>query len=113
MLGISWKPNVQNTCLPLHITIGLLELKIISVQDVVNKYGKFFRIFLGSSYMRKGVPTIMSFIKKLKLAEKICIRLINAIEVNNFTLLDRYFGNLLRKQSILHTQRYISFKRNS
>ena len=44
-------------------------------------------------------------IKKLNLAEKICIRLINAIELNNFTLLDRYFGGLTKEKIyIVHSK---------
>merc|ERR1712001_452013 len=93
-LGITLMPNVRNTCLPLHVTIGLLEQKIISVDDVVIKFREFFITFFSSSFMRDGRPTIMSFIRKLNLADRVRIRIVNSIGVGNFPLLDRYFGKL-------------------
>ena len=91
-------PKIRNTCLPLHITIGLLEQKIISIDDVVTKFRGFFITFFSSNFMRDGRPTIMSFVRKLRLADKVCIRIVNSIEVGKFTLLDRYFGKLTEKK---------------
>ena len=107
-LGITLMPNVRNTCLPLHVTIGLLEQKIISIDDVVIKFREFFITFFSSSFRRDGVPTIMSFVRKMKLADKVCIRIVNSIEVGHFTLMDRYFGKLTEKKIyIVHS--YLHF----
>ena len=90
--------NVRNTRLPLHVTIGLLEQKIISIDDVVIKFRYFLITFLSSAFMRDAIPTIMSFVKKMELADKVCMRIVNSIDVGNFALLDRYFGKVTEKK---------------
>ena len=104
-LRLSEVSGICNTCLPLHVTIGLLEENILSINDVVNKYRKFFHCFFSTNFMRDGVPTFLSFIRNLNLADKVCIRVVNAIEVDNFVLLERYYGRLsCKKIFIAHSK---------
>ena len=91
-LDIQLYSNVANTCLPLHVTIGLLETNVLSIKDIVVTHGNFFRNFLSSTFMRDALPTINSFFRNLKLSTKVCVRIINAIEVDKFILLTDYFG---------------------
>lgn len=93
-LDILSESNARNTCLPLHVTIALLETKVLSIKDVVELHGNFFRTFLSSTFMRDGLPTISSFFRRLKLTRKVCLRLINKIDAGQFMLLDKYFGLL-------------------
>ena len=92
-LDIQIRSNVCNTCLPLHVTIGLLEKIVLSIRDIVVTHGNFFRNFLSSSFMRDALPTINSFFRNLKLDNKVCVRIINAIEIDKFMVLKEYFGN--------------------
>ena len=96
-LGIWLGSNVANTCLPLHVTISLLEAEVLSVKDIIDTHGKFFHTFLSSTFMRDGIPTISSFFRNLKLTFKVCVRLVNSIDAGQFTLLDEYFGNISAK----------------
>merc|ERR1712115_340142 len=90
-----------------------LEQKIVSIDDVIHKYGYFFKRIFSSNFMRDGVPTIKSFIRKMKLEDKVCIRLVNAIEVGKFTVLDRYFGNLSQnKIFITHSEFHFFLVKN-
>ena len=84
----------RNTCLPLHITIGLLESRVLCIKEVVSVHGKFFKTFLSTTFVRDGLPTILSFFRNLKLTDKVCLRLINEIELGHFTLLEQHFGRL-------------------
>ena len=93
-LGILFGSNVANTCLPLHVTIALLEAEVLSVKEIIETHGKFFHTFLSSTFMRDGLPTISSFFRNLKLTFKVCVRLVNSIDVGEFTLLDEFFGNI-------------------
>jgi len=96
--GIDTWPNARNICLPLHITIGLLEQKILSLDEFVFKSGKSFRSFFSTSYIRDGVPTIMTFSRKVKLKNKVCARLVNAIGAKICTVLDLYFVRSSQKK---------------
>ena len=92
-LDIQLGTNVRNTCLPLYVTIGLLETNVLSIKDIVATHGNFFRSFLSSAFMRDALPTINSFLRNLKLGGKVCVRIINAIEIDKFMVLKEYFGN--------------------
>ena len=98
-LGIRSDSNVQNTCLPLHVLIGLIDNNVLTVDEICSKHRALVHGLLNSRTMRDGYPTVAKMFRIMELEEKICLRIIDKIEHNTFTLLDRYFGDI-RKKSI-------------
>ena len=98
-LGIRSDSNVQNTCLPLHVLIGLIDNNVLTVDEICSKHRALVYGLLNSRTMRDGYPTFAKMFRVMELEEKICLRIIDKIEHNTFTLLDRYFGDI-RKKSI-------------
>ena len=47
--------------------------------------------------MRDGYPTLAKMFTVLQLWEKVCVRIIDRIEHDTFTLLDKHFGDRNRK----------------
>jgi len=93
-LGILFGCNARNTCLPLHLTIGLLENGILSLDEIIGQHRKFFRSFLSTTHMRDGSPTITSFFGKLNLWKKAYVHVISAIDADKFVLRDKFYGSL-------------------
>ena len=104
-LGIS--SNSCNTCLPLHIIIGLLFFKVISLREIVTKFSKFVKNMLSSQHMRELGPTINAFLTKFKIKEKVCFRTIVYIS-DKFIPLKNYFGSF-DKQHIYLIHRHNDF----
>ena len=96
-LGIRYGSNVRNTCLPLHVLIGLIDNNIVNFHDLFGKYRAFIHGLLGDRTMRDGYPTISKMFRILELNEKVCLRIIDKIEHDTFTVLDRYFGDIRKK----------------
>ena len=100
-LGILYGSNVQNTCLPLHVLIGLIDNGIITVDEIFSKHRALVHGLLNSRSMRYGYPTIAKMFRVMELKEKVCLRIIDKIEYNTFTLLDRFFGDIRKKKIYL------------
>ena len=98
-LEIRYGSNVRNTCLPLHVLIGIIDNDIVNIDELFGKHRAFIRGLLNSRTMRDGYPTIAKMFRVLQLNEKVCLRIIDRIEYDTFTVLDRYFGDI-RKKSI-------------
>ena len=47
--------------------------------------------------MRDGYPTIAKMFDTLGINEKVCSKIIDKIDYDTFTLLDRYFGDITKK----------------
>merc|ERR1712038_2014521 len=68
---------------------------------------------LNSRTMRDGYPTVAKMFRIMELEEKICLRIIDKIEHNTFTLLDRYFGDIRKKSIYLaHVPWHLFFGEN-
>lgn len=93
-LGIKRASNACNTCLPLHLFICLMDRKIISFNMIISKYAGFVKSLLNTSHMRDGYPTLKKVFSKLKLYNKACVYLIDRIESNSFTILNRHVGTI-------------------
>ena len=100
-LGIRSDSNVQNTCLPLHVLIGIIDNGIMTVDEICSRHRAFVRGVLNSRTMRDGYPTVAKMFRVMDLEDKICLRLIDRIEHNTFTLLDRFFGDIREKKIYL------------
>ena len=96
-LRIKYGSNVRNTCLPLHVLIGMIDNDIINIDELAGKHRAFIHGLLSSRTMRDGYPTIKKMFRVLQLEKKVCLRIIDRIEHDTFTVLDRYFGDLRRK----------------
>ena len=68
--------RARNTCLPLHIIVGLLLHEIISLRDILHLHPKFIRNMLSSRHTRESTSTINAFIRKFNLSKKVCFRTI-------------------------------------
>ena len=51
--------------------------------------------------MRDGYPTLAKMFRVMQLDGKMCLRIIDKIEHNTFTLLDRFFGDIRKKKIYL------------
>ena len=100
-LGILPGSNVQNTCLPLHVLIGIIDNDIMTVDQILSSHRSFVYGLLNSTYMRDGYPTLAKMFRVMQLDGKVCLRIIDKIEHNTFTLLDRYFGDIRKKNIYL------------
>ena len=96
-LGISAKSKAQNTCLPLHVIIGLIDNGIMDLEELYGEHRAFVKGLLSSRSMRDGYPTIAKMFTVLRLWGRVCVRIIDKIEHDKFTLLDKYFGDLKNK----------------
>ena len=100
-LGILYGSNVQNTCLPLHFLIGLIDNGIITVDEIFSKHRHLVHGLLNSRSMRDGYADIAKVFSVMELQENVCLRIIDKIEYNAFTLLDRFFGDIRKKKIYL------------
>ena len=100
-LGISHRSNVQNTCLPLHVLIGLIDDGIITLEEILDKHRVFLHGLLNSRSMRDGYPTLTRMFNVMDLHDKVCLRIIDKIEFDKFTLLDRFFGDIRKRKIYL------------
>ena len=92
ILGIKQTSNACYKCLPLYLFISLLDCIIISIEMIIAKYSSFVKSLLKTSHMRDGYPTLKRVFAKLKLYDKACVYLIDRIESDSFTTLNRYVG---------------------
>ena len=100
-LGIRSDSNVQNTCLPLHVLIGIIDNGIMTVDEIFSRHRAFVRGLLNSRTMRDGYPTVAKMFRVMDLEDKICLRIIDRLEHNTFTLLDRFFGDIRKRKIYL------------
>ena len=98
----------RNTCLPTHLLIGLIYFKILSLEEILSYHRPFVKNMLSSQHMREDIPTIMSFLKRFQLKNKVCFRSVVFIPDQGFVLLSRYFGNI-SKQNIFLIHRHQHF----
>ena len=84
--------SARNTCLALHIFIGLLRKKIITPTTIIEKHKTFVKNLLSSNFIREDSRTVLAILKRFKLQTKICIRRIVYIG-DKFMLLNDYFGD--------------------
>ena len=96
-LGIAFGSNVRNTCLPLHVLIGIIDNGIMGIDELIGKHRALLYSLLNSRYMRKGYPRIAKMFDTLKINDRVCLRIIDKIDHDTFTLLDRYFGDITKK----------------
>ena len=96
-LGIRYGSNVRNTCLPLHVLIGIIDNGIMEIDELVDKHRPLISQLLNSRSMRDGYPTIAKMFDTLGINDKVCLRIIDKIDYDTFTLLDRYFGDITKK----------------
>ena len=96
-LGIRYGSNVRNTCLPLHVLIGIIDNGIMDIDELVDKHRPLISQLLNSRSMRDGYPTIAKMFDTLGINDKVCLRIIDKIDYDTFTLLDRYFGDITKK----------------
>ena len=62
--------GARNTCLPLHIIVGILFFNIITLNELIRQHGTFVRDMLSSKHMREDGPTINAFLKRLGYSKK-------------------------------------------
>ena len=96
-LGILYGSNVENTCLPLHVLTGLIDNDVIEIDDIVRRHYNFVKGLLNSRTMRDGYPTLAKMFNVMELQDKVCVRIIDRIEQDEFVLLDRYYGDRQKK----------------
>ena len=70
---------------------------MIEIDDIVSKHYSFVKGLLNSRTMRDGYPTLAKMFNVMMLQDKVCVRIIDRIEQDEFVLLDRYYGDLSRK----------------
>ena len=90
--------NVQNTCLPLHVLTAIIDNDVMDIDDIVSKYRVFVKGLLNSRTMRDGYPTLAKMFSTMHLHGKICLRIIDRIEQDEFVLLDRFYGDIMKKK---------------
>ena len=93
-LGIFYGSNVQNTCLPLHVLTAIIDNDVMDIDEIVSKHRVFVKGLLNSRTMRDGYPTLAKMFSTMDLEGKICLRIIDRIEQDEFVLLDRYYGDI-------------------
>ena len=96
-LGIAFGSNVRNTCLPLHVLIGIIDNGIMGIDELIGKHRALLYSLLNSRSMRDGYPTIAKMFDTLKINDRVCLRIIDKIDHDTFTLLDRYFGDITKR----------------
>ena len=96
-LGILYGSNAENTCLPRHVLISIIDNDVMEVDDIVSKHASFVKGLLSSRTMRNGYPTLDKMFRVMKLHNRICLRIIDRIEQDEFVLLDRYYSNIKKK----------------
>ena len=108
--SLSIGANARNTCLPLHVLIGLLHFNLTSLDDLLTVHKKFIKHLLSSSYMRTDVPTINAILNRFKLKDSVCFRRIIHLQhgsSKNFILLNEHCGNIKKQQIFLiHSQNH-------
>ena len=94
---VFWTPD-RDSC---DVLIGLIDNGIITVDEIFSKHRALVYGLLNSRSIRDGYPTIDNMIKVMELKEKVCLMIIDKIEYNTFTLLDRFFGDIRKKKIYL------------
>ena len=75
---------------------------MIGIDDIVHRHYDFVKGLLNSRTMRDGYPTLAKMFNVMELQYKLCVRIIDRIEQDEFVLLDRYYGDR-QKQTIYIT----------
>ena len=89
------RKSARNTCLALHIFIGLLYNKIVSLKNLL-EHKIFVKNLLSSNFQREDTKTIRAIIRKYKLQDQVCIRRIICLG-GKFPLNNDPFGNIEKK----------------
>ena len=96
-LGITFGSNMRNTCLPLNVLIGIIDNGIIGIDELIDQFRAFLYSPLNNRSMRDGYPTIAKMFDTLEINDKVRLRIIDKIDYDTYTLLDRYFGDITKK----------------
>ena len=99
--------TARNTCLPLHILIGLLHKRILCPQDLTQTHKTFVKNMLSSKYPRTYSRTIKAFLKQFKISNKVCFRSIVFVQ-KNFILLNEFDGSSISQPIFIchHTNHF-------
>ena len=85
------KEDACNTCLTLHILIGLLQNKIISASKVV-EHGDFLYTFLSSKCVRDGDVTVPRLLSQMELVSEVNIVIIQKTVGDTFLIHEKDYG---------------------
>ena len=96
ILGVD--QNACNTCLTIHVIIGLLQNDVISVADILMNHRNLVFGYLNSSVMRDAPIVIPDLLFQMSLADKVCIIVIRKTPDGTFLIQDQKYGNSLRKR---------------
>ena len=75
----------------------LIDNDIIAFEDLYGQHRQFIKGLLSSRSMRDGYPTLAKMFTVLRLWGRACVRIIDKIDHDQFTPLDKYFGDLKSK----------------
>jgi len=84
--------DASNTCLTLHILIGLLQNMVIPYSDVVLKHGRFLYSYLNSECARDAETTVPRILASLGLVKEVCIVIIQQTIEDTFLILEKKYG---------------------
>ena len=69
----------------------------MKIEGLYGQHREFVKGLLSSRAMRDGYLTLAKMFTVLRLWGRVCVRIIDKIEHDKFTLLDKYFGDLKNK----------------
>ena len=91
-LGITTKSGVFNCCLFVHLLVGILELKLVSVDELLSDYSQILEKYLSSIITREDSKVVNDVLVSFGLLDKICVRFV-AYAFDGFLLSLQQFGN--------------------
>ena len=97
--------RARNTCLPLHLTIALVQNDVISLDTLVTHHGDSIKLFMESRDFRDADNFIPRFLRRLALESRVCVVIIRNLPDGSFQILDKTYGTAsATKLFIVHSK---------
>lgn len=89
-LGMFFESGIAKTCLPTHMTIGIIGINILTKEELISRCRNSLRRYLISTHMREGFLTLKGLFSSRIFNMCACIRIIREIEDKTFNLIKQY-----------------------